>query len=189
MSNNVVKAAIIPTLLISLCTNIQGLSTNTSENTDLFQERDSSLEIDHIKTETVQLLELLNDPGNLMINVAGEPGVHFQIHFSPTGEKDSYTLIDNGESVIGSNSFVSLTVDIKALKHDTVFLNMFSNDDGDFSKIGRKISEPIAISLKDNRIYVASADTNSTDGNATNGAAKGVTPKGGRCNTAMGVRG
>ncbi len=187
MSNGITESVIIPTLLISLCTNAQALSTDTITSQPLSQNKTSPMETNHIKTETVQLLELQNDPGKLMINVAGEPGVHFQVHFSTTGEEGSYTLFDKAEAVIGNNSFASLTLDLKALKSDTVFLNLFSNDDGDFSKIGRKIIQPIPIVLKTEKMYIVNAQSNSNDNNATDNNDSMIIPKDGWAS--MGVRG
>ncbi len=98
-----------------------------------------------ISQEVIQLLQEKEKPGMHRFNIAGRPGVHFRIYYSPTGEEGSYKPLPGGEGVIGDNGMASLSLSLKELGEENLYLKVFTSDSADFKGQVRVNASPLAL--------------------------------------------
>lgn len=98
-----------------------------------------------ISQEVIQLLQEKERPEAFRFNIAGRPGVHFRIYYSPTGEEGSYKPLPGGEGVIGENGMATLSLTPKELGEENLYLKVFTSDSADFKARVRVNASPLVL--------------------------------------------
>lgn len=100
-----------------------------------------------VSQEVIQLLQEGEKPSAYRLNIAGRPGVHVRVYYSPTGEKGSYKLLPSGEGTIAENGMLVLPFTIEGLSDADLYLQVFTSDKADFSEQVRVNASPLALAL------------------------------------------
>jgi hypothetical protein len=100
-----------------------------------------------IKREVIQLLKEEEKPDTYRFNIAGQPGVHFKMYYSPSGEEGTYQPLTGGEGVIGENGMANIDINLADAGEDEVSLKVFTSDTADFSGEVRVTPEPMVVAL------------------------------------------
>ena len=98
-----------------------------------------------VRQEVIQLLRK-GATDLVRLNIAGQPGTHFKVLFSTTGAEGSYALVPKGQGVIGDNGIGSVSMKLKKLSKQEVFLKVFTSDKADFSN-QRVTPKPIILEV------------------------------------------
>ncbi|MBU4318262.1 MAG: hypothetical protein KKF30_13450 [Proteobacteria bacterium] len=136
MKKKSIKKRLIPTLLATVYTlpALAGGDDQINNGQQPMQETSkTTISSEAIKQEVIQLLRK-GETDLVTLNLAGQPGTYFRVHYSPTGDEGSYALVPKGEGVVGDNGFGAVSFELKKLGKDEVYLKVTTSDTADFLK-------------------------------------------------------
>jgi hypothetical protein len=148
MKKQDIKKALIPTLLATFYTipALAGTGDQMNQGQQPMQEKSkTTITSEAVRQEVIQLLRK-GATDLVRLNIAGQPGTHFKVLYSVTGAEDSYALVPKGKGVIGDNGIGSISMKLKKLGKQEVFLKVFTSDKADFSN-QRVTPKPIILEV------------------------------------------
>jgi hypothetical protein len=148
MKKKDLKKMLIPTLLATFYT-IPALAGAEEAVAPAQPEKGKSrpaVAAQSVKQEVIQILRQ-GETDAVTLNIAGQPGVHFQVYYSATGAEDSYTLVPKGQGRIAENGMGSVSFAIGKLGKEEVYLKVVTSDSADFAET-RIMPKPIVLEVE-----------------------------------------
>lgn len=142
------KGKIAKTVLTTLIATVYTVPYSASAMGKKPEEKKSSKTEEASETisqEVIQLLQEGEKPGAYRLNIAGRPGVHVRVYYSPSGEEGTYKILPGGEGTIADNGMLVLPFSVEGLSDADLYLQVFTSDKADFSEQVRVNASPLTI--------------------------------------------
>jgi hypothetical protein len=148
MKKNDLRKALIPTLLATFYTipALAGGEEALQPQQQVKEPPKAAVTSQAVRQEVIQILRKGETDG-VTLNIAGRPGVHFQVLYSSTGAEESYQALQGGKGVIAANGMASVSFAVGKLGKDEVYLKVVTSDTADFAE-RRIMPKPIVLEVE-----------------------------------------